>query len=128
MKECKDAEIVGVVKSDIDEKTIYLSWNEYEQFLNDITDAFKGADVSGVYPINVSALTMAQCIANRLGVKMISEPEARCLAVKPIADGSSMLYGNLTIATWVRIAGDKWAPDYSMLTVEPGIKIKFPWE
>lgn len=125
-----DAEF-EIVRSDFKtDVKLRLSWNAFDELMDDMAAAFSRAgqsEVTGVYPLTEDSYVMAQCLAAKLGTTVCHNPISGCVAVKPVHDVRSALLDTLTVATWVRYAGDDFAPDYSYLTIDKGTEIVFPW-
>lgn len=118
------------VKLPPENRCVYLSWNAFQEFLDDAESAFmKGGEtsVTGVYPVNEHSYVMAQCLAERLGVGVCHSPISGCIAVCPTSDIDYDKFNHIAVVTWVRWTDAVNEPDYSYLTIDKGTKIVFPW-
>lgn len=114
---------------------IYLSWNDFEAFLNDVcmNVKYNGRKFSGVFGLPRGGLVAATCLSHRLGIPMLMAPAKGCLIVDDIADSGITLqhYAESKdnfIVTWVYKPKSVVTPNYFTKTVDSSDWIVFPWE
>lgn len=71
----------------------YVTWNEVDEFVNEVVQAYHGAPLSGVYGLPRGGLILAVMISNRLRIPMLTAPCEHCLIVDDICDtGESLIH------------------------------------
>lgn len=72
-------------------KKEYVTWNQVEQFVNDVTSTKQR--YSGVYGLPRGGLVLAVMISHKLDIPLLMSPSPGCLIVDDICDsGESLLH------------------------------------
>ena len=71
----------------------YVSWREVENFVGEVVDQYKDANLPGVFGLPRGGLVFAVMLSHRLNIPMLMSPIPGCMIVDDICDsGESLLH------------------------------------
>lgn len=114
-------------------KKIYLSWNQYQICIEDLTEEIKYDKqvYDGVFGIPRGGLPVAVSLSHSLGLPLLKKPTLNTIICDDISDNGDTLfrYKDNPIATVYTTPWTKVIPDFFVLnkTIKDSWVI-FPWE
>ncbi len=69
----------------------YVSWEEVDEFIDDVIEYYEDVPISGVYGIPKGGLILASILSNRMDIPMLMAPAKDCIIIDDIADSGETL-------------------------------------
>lgn len=107
-----------------------LSWLEFDNAVNSISDYFHGVNLTGVYGVPRGGLPLAIAISHRLSVPLLNTPQEKALWIDDIVETGvtlrKYLNYNMYYSSWF---GPKEIETlYSVNPLNKSEWLVFPWE
>lgn len=108
-----------------------LSWNEFNDCIESITDSCLNTKFSGVYGFPRGGICLAVALSHSLNIPFLLEPRPGSLIVDDVYEGGSTLEGvkdipQITAFVWLSKKEPLWWQAYE--TTKSNEWLVFPWE
>ena len=119
-------------------KKIKLTWDDVENYVDEVVNIYSGNDIPGVYGFPRGGLIIAVMLSHRLNIPLLISPVEKCIIVDDICDSgetlihywknsSSLNKPRYHITTMMYKYGAIVTPEYFWGKKEDNW-IVFPWE
>lgn len=112
-------------------RTIEVTWNDVDSFIQEVVQQYKGHTFTGVYGIPRGGLVFAVMLSHAMHIPLLQAPVKGCLIVDDISDTGRTLTaykGRYTTATMYQRHTTSTPSDYHMTEVHDDAWIHYPWE
>lgn len=69
----------------------YVTWQEVDEFINDVIKYYQDVTISGVYGIPRGGIILASILSYRMDIPMLMAPAKDCIVIDDIADSGETL-------------------------------------
>ena len=69
----------------------YVTWQEVDEFIDDVINHFKLVPISGVYGIPRGGIILSSILSYRMDIPMLLAPAKDCIIIDDIADSGETL-------------------------------------
>ena len=69
----------------------YITWDDVENFIDEIIDHYKDSTITGVYGIPRGGIILASILSYRMNVPMLLAPHKDCIIIDDISDTGETL-------------------------------------
>ena len=114
----------------------YVSWNEVEEFIDNVAEKYRDEEIKGVYGIPRGGLIFAVMLSHKMNIPLLQAPCKNCIIIDDICDsGESLIHYTTSryeeqkyhITTMFYKVGASVTPEYYMKE-KNNMWIVYPWE